>query len=465
MTDKKWIATVLFLIAVNLVSSPAASWQTAVDRVSNSVGLIEFFQQVPSAQALEEKSRFKRRLTGILVDKTGLMITSSSLFSAELEFSTSSIHSMARLPEDITVRFPERDPIPATFIGKDDDMGLAFIRLENTEGLVPVTFQKPGSLGPGERVLIVQHLGNDYNYEPFILERTINAVIEIPHRVYLCENQLNTITDFGFVMNTEGLGLGVIQSSGKNRIPVRAMLEPQMAEIHPFVSIETLINKPPVFREKETDRKKWLGINMQPFTREMAGYYNAPELKGVLVNTILEDSPAERAGFRVGDVITSINGTPVEAEEFTDLELFRNLIRDQKDDRVLFQIFRNNAVQPLSVELADTPIGQFLAEEVTTTALGFSVKELTKDIILAKQLNFDTEGVWVSRVEQAGWADIAGLSVGDLILKANNRAISELDDIRGFFDETDRNKPDYVSLFIRRGTETRFLFIKTNFTP
>ena len=92
-----------------------------------------------------------------------------------------------------------------------------------------------------------------------------------------------------------------------------------------------------------------------------------------------------------------------------------------------------------------------------------SVKELTQDIILAKQLDWETEGVWVSRVERAGWADVSGLQVGDLILKINSQKISGLDDIKQIFDSIETEKPEYLSLFIQRGTDTQFLFIKTNF--
>ena len=117
----------------------------------------------------------------------------------------------------------------------------------------------------------------------------------------------------------------------------------------------------------------------------------------------------------------------------------------------------------VKVQLGDTPISQYLADEVSNSLLGMSVKELTQDIILAKQLDWETEGVWVSRVERAGWADVSGLQIGDLILKINSQKISGLDDIKQIFDSIETEKPEYLSLFIQRGTDTQFLFIKTNF--
>ena len=127
------------------------------------------------------------------------------------------------------------------------------------------------------------------------------------------------------------------------------------------------------------------------------------------------------------------------------------------------RIYRAGKFLDKKVELGETPISQFLAEEASSNQLGFSVKELTQDIILAKQLNFDTQGVWVSQVERAGWADVAGLRVGDLIIKINEKTVNSLQDIKKEFAKVDKQKPEYVSLFIRRQSDTKFLFIKTNY--
>lgn len=76
-----------------------------------------------------------------------------------------------------------------------------------------------------------------------------------------------------------------------------------------------------------------------------------------------------------------------------------------------------------------------MAEEVANPELDFSVKELTRDVILNRNLPPDTKGVWVSRVERAGWADIAGLQIGDLLLAINDVKIQSIDDIKRFLNK------------------------------
>jgi len=202
---------------------------------------------------------------------------------------------------------------------------------------------------------------------------------------------------------------------------------------------------------------------MQPFSRAMASYHGTDDMTGVLINTVLKDSPAGKAGLKLGDVIISVDGQKVAAEKDNELEGFRKLIREQKDSKVLFKISRDGQLLEVDVILGDTPISQFLADEVSSSIIGLSVKELTQDIILAQRLDWETEGVWVSKTERAGWADVAGLQIGDLILRINDQPISGLKDIKNLFEQVENEKPPYLNLFIQRRGNTRYLFIKTNF--
>ena len=79
-------------------------------------------------------------------------------------------------------------------------------------------------------------------------------------------------------------------------------------------------------------------------------------------------------------------------------------------------------------------------------------------------MDFDTEGVWVSRVERAGWADIAGLSIGDLIHSINDQPVDQLKTIDDIFQKIEETHPEYIQLFIKRNGGTGFLYIKTNFS-
>ena len=59
--------------------------------------------------------------------------------------------------------------------------------------------------------------------------------------------------------------------------------------------------------------------------------------------------------------------------------------------------------------------------------------------------------------------DVAGLTVGDLILKINDKPVTNLEDIKKSFQNIEKDKPGYLSLFIKRNSGTQYLFVKTNF--
>ena len=458
---------IYILISVVFIQNAWADWDKKVKKVQDKIVIIEYFEQIISFEAINEKERSKKQVTGIVVDDSGLIMTSSSIFKANLEFSSViSMFGQAEKPTDIRVKFGDGRTLSAEFIGKDEDKELAFIRLNKAENIKPIAFKNKSDLNLGSEVLIVQHLPQDFDYELVVFPRRINSIITKPQKKYLCENNIKALSYFGLVLNEDGDAVGIINSN--QNMPDMSFDLPEFTfnqpiEIVMYDSFSDLIADPPVFKEKDTARKKWLGIYMQPFDRKMAAFYNNEKLKGVLVNTVITDSPAEKAGLVAGDIITAIDNVEIAAEKDNDLEQFRKLIREQKDSDVVFKVYRDSKIIDIKVELGDTPISQYLADEVSDEILGLSVKELTQDIILAKQLDWETEGVWVSKAERAGWADVAGLSVGDLILQINDKPVGNLETVKECFKKIENDKPAYVSFFVKRDSGTQYLFVKTNF--
>ena len=395
---------ILLLGFLSALTAQTTDWSAAIGTNRDKVVLIEYYEQLNSVEAIVDKGRVKRYLTGILVTRDGLIMTSSSIFKPRLEFSSpQSFYNSYRLPSDIRVKMSDGRYIPARFIGKDDDKKLAFIRLKTGTKTEPVQFSPQHALHLGSPVLIIQHLPQRFHSELMVSRRMVNAVIKQPQTRFLCENNIRALSHFGLVLDEKQNPVGIIRTSAAAKsggfgFDDTDSYEPM--EIVPFAQFKNLIDNPPLFKKKKTRRKKWLGIYMQPFTRKMARYFGRDSLTGVLVNTIIDTSPASKAGLRVGDILTALNGQPLKAEKDTDLESFRRKIRGYENERVVFTVFRSRRFLEIPVTLGEAPISSYLADELSNPLLGFSVKELTQDIIIVKQLDYDTEGVWVSRVEQ-----------------------------------------------------------------
>ncbi|MEJ2545473.1 MAG: serine protease, partial [Calditrichaceae bacterium] len=166
-----------------LIENVWADWDKKVKNVQDKIVIIEYYEQIISFEAIVEKERSKKQITGIVVDDSGLIMTSSSIFKANLEFSSVvSMFGQAEKPTDITVKFHDGKTVPAEFVGKDDDKELAFIRLNKSDNIKPVEFEKKSDLKLGSEILVIQHMTEDFDYEVVVYQRRINSVISKPQK-------------------------------------------------------------------------------------------------------------------------------------------------------------------------------------------------------------------------------------------------------------------------------------------
>ncbi len=458
---------ILFLMVFVSLLPAQKNWQAMFKAYAPGMVTINYYEQLLSYEEIEDKERVKRFLTGIIVDDHGLILTSSAIYPARIEFTGSgNMMASAKVPTEIKVKFSNEVELPAKFIGKDDDLGIAFIRLTDSVKTVPVKFNRVKQLSIGQEIFLFSHLPETYDFTPVLVKRRINAISRDTEAHYYFEKNFHSLINFGLAIDAKGRAIGYFYGGdvrNSRATPFPELSNNALCQLVLFNQFALLIKQPPVFKHKQTVRKKWLGIYMQPFTRDLARYFGHPEVQGILVNTIIKNSPAESAGLLPGDVITKINDQPLKAEKDSDLKTLRQIIRNQQADTVVLEIFRKNHFILKKVNLRGSPFSQFMAEEVANPDLGFSVKELTRDVILNQNFEPDVQGVWVSRVERAGWADIAGLQIGDLIKSIDDVKIHSIADIKQVFKQIKINKPQYVKLFVQHNSSTRFLFIKTNY--
>lgn len=95
-------------------------------------------------------------------------------------------------------------------------------------------------------------------------------------------------------------------------------------------------------------RRGYLGVGLTELTPELRTHFGVPEDAGAMVSSVEKGSPADKAGIRVGDVITSVDGKDVE----TSWDIRAN-IRDLKEgEQVPLMVFRDGKAQNLSATIA-----------------------------------------------------------------------------------------------------------------
>jgi Do/DeqQ family serine protease len=205
-----------------------------------------------------------------------------------------------------------------------------------------------------------------------------------------------------------------------------------------------------------------LGISVSPVTSDIAASLGLPDVKGVIVNSVLAGSGAERAGIRQGDIITAINDLPVR-----DTNAFRNRVASNAPgSEVTLTVLRDNKEQKIRATL-----GEFTEEAAREEnqnengpasrsgggKLGISVEPLTPDIVQELQLKPGTTGVVVTAVDPAGPAVEASIQRGDVIQEVNRQPVKSAEDLRAAIEKSG-TKP--VLLLINRRGETAFLAVR-----
>lgn len=203
----------------------------------------------------------------------------------------------------------------------------------------------------------------------------------------------------------------------------------------------------------------WLGVEMQEVTADFAKEHKLPAERGVVLGKVIEDSPAAKAGLKANDVVTEINGQPVEGTA-----QFRRMIREIPAGRsVQFAIVRDGRPQTVSVTLGKAEQRRRMltgpAAPGTFTFRIPDVPELpevmelprngwSRGLLLegrprlgidAEDLsgafgNFfgapDGEGVLVREVNSGSPAEKAGLRSGDVIVSLNGERIRTVGELR-----------------------------------
>jgi serine protease Do len=171
-------------------------------------------------------------------------------------------------------------------------------------------------------------------------------------------------------------------------------------------------------------RRSWLGFMSQPLLKKMS------EEKGILVGSVVEDSPADRAGLQPGDIITKFNGAPVEARSREEIPPFNAMIFDVPvGGEVTLEGFRKGEAMTwkLTSEMREATIDQ--PKELKNW--GITARDFTRmSAIENKRPNKD--GVHVHSVLSGGPAKEARPEIepGDVIVKIGSETVMNTEGLK-----------------------------------
>ena len=203
----------------------------------------------------------------------------------------------------------------------------------------------------------------------------------------------------------------------------------------------------------------FLGILPQEIDRNMADALGVQPKSGILVGSVVEDSPAEAAGMHRRDIILEMDGRPVSG----DVDDFRLAVAQMGTGReVDVLVLRDGKRKDLKVKLGERPTEQAAAGRPTEREnwLGLRVDDVTgtQGSRLAPP---DAEsGVVVLEVEQGSPAWDEGVRAGDLIEEIDGKAVGDLQDYEKLAGEATEKGGKPVLLLVSRDSVNRYVAIK-----
>jgi serine protease Do len=188
--------------------------------------------------------------------------------------------------------------------------------------------------------------------------------------------------------------------------------------------------------------RPWVGIGLQDITSDLMKFFNLKEKAGALISQVYAGSPAEQAGFKVGDIVIEVDGVKIKSSQ----DVVREVLKKKVDQKVNFVILREGKRLEISVTTAEMPekMGEQGPAKPAKEWFGLRVSNVTPD--LARQLGLKkAEGVVVVGVEPNSVAQTSGLKAGDIILEVNRQKVSNENDYRSIMEKA---KPDQGVLFL-----------------
>ena len=399
-----------------------------------------FRQQVPARQGLG---------TGMIVDPRGIILTNNHVVEGA---------------DEVIVTLLDGRQFSATEIKTDPQTDLAILHIKTDEPLPAVKFGDSDKLRIGDWVIAVGH--------PFDYEQTVSAGIVsgvgrdlngrvgrgLRSRFIQTDAAINPGNSGGPLVDLNGEVIGVNTAIASNGGGFQGLGFAVPINVVKWVS-EQLIARGSV-------QRAWLGVGIQDVTAELSEAFGVRPGQGVAVTKVWAGSPADAAGFQVGDVIQSFAGKPVKSSSELQ-EVTQQLALNSKQP---VEVLREGRTMSLSVTMRAMPDeAKLVANEsgsaVDTTQnrrlevqeFGFTVAELTDAEAQQAQIG-NQGGIYVVDVDSNGPAADSSLRTGMRVLQIANKNVSSFDDFKNLV--TQEKNASRLVLLVDFGGGNRYVSIR-----
>lgn len=389
----------------------------------------EFFDRFFDDQIPQQGYKQRSLGSGFIISEDGYILTNNHVIDGA---------------DEIKVKLDNGKELKGIVKGTDPKLDLALIKVESKDKLPVADLGDSDAIQVGEWVMAI---GN-----PFGLAETVTAgIISAKGRVIgsgpyddfiQTDASINPGNSGGPLFNAKGDVIGINTAIVAGGQGIGFAIPVNMAK-----------NIIPQLREKGKVVRGWLGVSIQPVTKELAQAFGLEEERGALVSEVMPESPAQKAGVKPGDIIVEFDAKSI--REVGDLP--RIVAATPSGKEVGLKVIRDKKEQVFNVTIDRLKDESEPAVPVDSTRLGMSVTELTKELAATYRIK-ETGGLIVTDVKMDGAAQVAGIQRGDVIREINGKQVATVADYEK--EVAGVKKGETIRILLKRGGGSRFVAIR-----
>ena len=417
----------------------------AVIAVSNLISPTVVRVDVAQEAYVEGKRTLRRGIgSGVIFDAQGHVLTN---------------YHVAGRGQEIYVTLFNKERVPATLVGDDHWTDLAVLQLDLAvikARNITFSYAQLGTsatLLPGQDVMAVG--------TPFGLARTLtlgvvsnNERTFYPDRMSIDEYETGDFANWiqmdtpinpgnsgGPLVDLTGKVVGVNTRGGGQNLNFAVPIDTAREVITKILASATPTKRGRVERSD-------LGIDLKPL-QDLEQFYEIDINRGVLVNSVDRNSPAQAAGVKTQDILLSINDHPMNVRFPEDLAPAKKMIADMPIGSPA-RLMIKRGKETLALSTKTVKLESQVGEEKELKDWGMSVRDVTRVYAAERQLD-ESAGVVVTTLSPGYPAAKAELYPGDVIYTVNGTKIDDLDKFIEVYDKLAKDKATSILMEIQRG--------------
>ena len=392
----------------------------------------KFFRGMPGFQQRgrpNPQMPFRGMGSGFIISADGLVLTNAHV---------------VRDAKDVTVKLSDRREFTAKVLGSDPTTDIAVLRID-AKDLPVVRLGDPKSLEVGDPVLAIG--------APYGLEQTATQGIVSAKGRSLPGDAVVPFIQTDAAVNPGNSGGPLFDGSG-SVVGINAQIYSRSGGFQGLsfaIPIDVALKVKDQIVATGKARHGRLGVTVQDLNQQLADSFGLKQVGGALVANVQPGSAAAEAGLKTGDVITEVNGEPVQRSG----SLSSLIGMSAPGEQVKLKVWRDRAERTIEARLggADDAKEKVVADarEGGGAQLGLTLRPLTREEQRGAKLD---GGLVVEDV--AGAAARAGIQAGDVLLAINGKPVQSIDQVKGVI----AGKPKSVALLVQRDGEKIFVPVK-----